>query len=299
MKTKTVTLEFTPPPELPAVKGDAGMMEQILMNLAVNARDAMPKGGTLTINLSPFNIDDDYVKSHPEAHVGDFVRLRVADTGTGMDAATMARIFEPFFTTKEVGKGTGLGLATVYGIVKQHSGWIEVTSEVGKGTTFSVFFPASGQTTRVVKENSDPTAFIRGGHETILIVEDESVLRELAHAILSDCGYRIIEAASGREALDVWERQQGEIDLVLTDIIMPEGVTGLELAKKLLSQRPNVKIIFTSGYTVDDVSTDFLARTNNARFIQKPYTRAALAKTVRQALDGKSVEALPDAAPVQ
>jgi signal transduction histidine kinase/HAMP domain-containing protein/ActR/RegA family two-component response regulator len=296
---ETVTLEFTPPPELPAVKGDAGMMEQILMNLAVNARDAMPKGGTLAINLSPLNIDDDYVKSHPEAHVGDFVRLRVADTGTGMDAATMARIFEPFFTTKEVGKGTGLGLATVYGIVKQHSGWIEVTSEVGKGTAFSVFFPASGQTTRVAKENSDPAAFIRGGHETILIVEDESVLRELAHAILSDCGYRIIEAASGREALDVWERHQGEIDLVLTDIIMPEGVTGLELAKKLLSQRPNVKIIFTSGYTVDDVSTDFLARTNNARFIQKPYTRAALAKTVRQALDGKSVEALPDAAPVQ
>ncbi|HEU0039136.1 MAG TPA: response regulator, partial [Verrucomicrobiae bacterium] len=162
-----------------------------------------------------------------------------------------------------------------------------------------VFFPACANAAPAAKEKSDTTAFFRGGDETILVVEDESVLRELAHAILEGCGYQIIEAASGREALEVWRQYDGRIDLVLTDMVMPEGVSGVELAKKLIALRPDVKIVFASGYTVDVVSTDFLARTNNARFIQKPYTHVVLTKTVRQALDGKSVQAPPDAAPVQ
>jgi signal transduction histidine kinase/HAMP domain-containing protein len=294
-----ITLEFHPPPELPLVHGDDGMMEQVLMNLSVNARDAMPKGGTLTISLSPRSLDEDYLQTQPQARAGNFVCLRVTDNGCGMDGTTLTHIFEPFFTTKEVGKGTGLGLATVYGIVKQHGGWVEVTSEVGTGSTFSVLFPATNQTAREVKETSDPIAVIHGGSETILVVEDEPVLRDMAQLILADCGYRIIEAASGKEALDVWEQHKGDIDLVLTDMVMPEGVSGIELAEKLLVLRPDLKIIFTSGYTVDDLSTGFLTRTNNARFIQKPYTRAILAQTVRQAFDGNPVEPVPDAAPAQ
>ena len=183
---ETITLEFQPPPELPAVEGDAGMIEQVMMNLAVNARDAMPQGGTLTIGIDTMTIDAAYVEIHAEAHAGRFVRLRVTDTGIGMDAATLRRIFEPFFTTKEVGKGTGLGLATVYGIVKQHEGWIEVNSEPGKGATFDVFFPASEADLAPAKEKTAPPESAPGGNETILIVEDEPVLREMARDILQD-----------------------------------------------------------------------------------------------------------------
>jgi two-component system, cell cycle sensor histidine kinase and response regulator CckA len=292
---ETVTLEFKSPPELPLVQGDAGMLEQVVMNLSVNARDAMPKGGTLTVEVNPVEVDDRYVETHPEARAGEFVRLRVTDTGSGMDSATLGRIFEPFFTTKEVGKGTGLGLATVYGIVKQHEGWIEVSSEVGLGSTFDVFFPASVETAKTRKEGSDPVAFIRGGPETILIVEDESVLREMAHMILEECGYRILEAANGKEAIAVWERQAPGIDLLLTDMVMPEGISGVELAERLLARKPKLKVIFASGYTVDDVSTEFLKR-NNARFLQKPYTRTILARAVRHALDGIAPKQEPSAA---
>jgi signal transduction histidine kinase/ActR/RegA family two-component response regulator/HAMP domain-containing protein len=282
---ETITLEFNPPAELPLVEADTGMMEQVIMNLSVNARDAMPKGGTLAISVSPVEITGTYVQTHPEARVGSFVCLRVTDTGCGMDFATISRIFEPFFTTKEIGKGTGLGLATVYGIVKQHDGWIEVVSEPGKGSTFEVFFPASGQAVKSAKVDTDPAAFIRGGNETILIVEDEQLLRDMAHIILRECGYRVIEAASGKEALEVWDQHQGSIQLLVTDMVMPEGVSGVELAEKLLAKQPRLKVIFTSGYTMDDMSGKFLAR-NNARFLQKPYTRTTLARAVRQALDG-------------
>ncbi len=281
---ETVTLDFHPPPELPPVHGDAGMMEQVLMNLVVNARDAMPKGGTLTISVDALEVTAAFLETHPEARLGKFVRLHVSDTGIGMDATLINRIFEPFFTTKEVGKGTGLGLATVYGIVKQHDGWIEVYSQVGQGSAFNVFLPAREETLLAAKQDSDPTAFIRGGPETILIVEDEPVLREMARSILSECGYRIVEAANGREALTTWEEHAGRVDLVLTDVVMPEGVTGVELAAHLLAQQPDLKVIFTSGYTLDELSEDFLVQ-HNARFLQKPYTRLSLARLVRQALD--------------
>jgi CheY-like chemotaxis protein len=196
----------------------------------------------------------------------------------------MARIFEPFFTTKEVGKGTGLGLATVYGIVKQHEGWVEVSSEPGQGTTFSVFFPASSEPLRAPPPEVALAAAVRGGHETILVVEDEPVLRDMAQLILRDCGYRVLEAGSGPEALQVWECHRGGIDLVLTDVVMPGGMSGRELAVKLLASHPRLKIIFTSGYNVDETNTDFFRR-GGAVFLQKPYTRPKLAKAVRDCLD--------------
>ena len=287
---ETIALEFSPPPELPAVHGDAGMLEQVLMNLVVNARDAMPKGGTLTITVNAVEITEAFVEANPEARVGAFVCLRVSDTGTGMDTMLISRIFEPFFTTKEVGKGTGLGLATVYGIVKQHEGWLEVTSAVGQGTTFSVFLPARREAAQAAKHDTDPVAFIRGGKETILVVEDEPLLRDMAQAILEECGYRIHLAGTGREALEVWEKQNGAMDLLLTDMVMPEGMSGVDLAENLLGKQPQLKVIFASGYTVDELSEGFLAK-NNARFLQKPYTRVTLARMVRQALDNANVGA--------
>lgn len=281
---ETVTLEFVPPPDLPLVHGDTGMLEQVMMNLVVNGRDAMPKGGTLSILLERVEVTPAFIELHPQARVGLFVCLRVTDTGVGMDTALISRIFEPFFTTKEVGKGTGLGLATVYGIVKQHDGWIEVASEVGQGSTFSVFLPASQETVKPVERDSDPTAFIRGGKETILMVEDEAVLRDMALLILRESGYRVLTAGNGWEALEVWEQEEGRIDLLLTDMVMPERMSGVDLAEKLLVRQPNLKVLFASGYTVDEVSEGFLAR-NNARFLQKPYTRVTLSKAVREALD--------------
>jgi CheY-like chemotaxis protein len=281
---ETISLEFNPPPELPLVQADTGMVEQVIMNLAVNARDAMAKGGTLTISTNPVEVSETYVQTHPEARLGVFVCLRVSDTGCGMDPGTMARIFEPFFTTKEVGKGTGLGLATVYGIVKQHEGWIEVSSEVARGTTFNVFFPATSEPVKAPPPDTAHTTRVRGGHETILVVEDEPVLRDMAHLILQDCGYQVLEAGAGAEALQVWERHPGGIDLVLTDVVMPGGMSGRELAVRLLASQPQLKIIFTSGYNVDETNTDFFRR-GGATFLQKPYTRIVLAKAVRETLD--------------
>jgi signal transduction histidine kinase/HAMP domain-containing protein len=279
-----VSLEFQPPPEIPLVQGDVGMIEQVIMNLAVNARDAMPNGGTLTISTSPIEITDAYVQTHPEARLGTFVCLRVTDTGCGMDSATMARLFEPFFTTKEVGKGTGLGLATVYGIVKQHDGWVGVTSEVGKGSSFTVFLPASTEPVKAPPPEAAPAAAVPGGHETILVVEDEPVLREMAHMILQDCGYHVLEAGSGLEALEAWERHPGAINLLLTDVVMPGGMSGRDLAVRLLAKHPKTKVVFTSGYNVEETNTDFF-RKGGAVFLQKPYTRMALAKAVRECLD--------------
>jgi CheY-like chemotaxis protein len=269
---------------LPAVEGDVGMIEQVIMNLTVNARDAMPGGGRLTIGLETVMIDDDYVKSHADARAGRFVRLRVTDTGMGMDAATLHRIFEPFFTTKEVGKGTGLGLATVYGIVKQHEGWVEVTSERRKGATFYVYFPASDKAVSAPRVKQAPTVLAAGGSESILVVEDEPILREMARDILAGYGYRILEASSGREALNQWQDKPDQIDLLLTDMVMPEGISGAELARQLLLHHPRLKIIFTSGYTANEVNTDLLVKMR-ARYLQKPYTHADLAHAVRECLD--------------
>jgi signal transduction histidine kinase/ActR/RegA family two-component response regulator len=286
---ETITLEFNPPLEIPSISGDTGMIEQILMNLAVNARDAMALGGRLTIELNAVSIGEDYLEARPEGRAGRFVRLRVIDTGHGMNAATMARVFEPFFTTKEPGKGTGLGLATVYGIVKQHEGWIELESEVGKGTTFSVFFPATAETAAVPQTPDVVAAQVRGNGETILVVEDEASVLAMGRMILQDCGYRTLEASSGVEALELWRQHQDSIQLLLTDMVMPHGLSGLELAQQMVAQRPSLKVLFTSGYFADEFELDlYLFHHEGAMFLQKPYTRSSLAKAVRASLDKKS-----------
>ncbi len=282
---ENITLEFQAPEGLPPVHADPGMIEQVVINLAVNARDAMPRGGSLTIGVSTVDLDAAYREMHPEARVGRFVQLRVSDTGIGMDSATLIRIFEPFFTTKEVGKGTGLGLATVYGIVKQHDGWIEVSSEVNKGTTFDAFFPRDEPAAAAAAgKESDTDAPAAGGNETILLVEDEPALLEMSRDILQDCGYRLLEASSGKEALELWRVRANEIDLLFTDMVMPGGISGVDLAQKLLADRPGLKILFTSGYTASDLNTEFLTRTR-ARFLPKPYSQDTLARAVRDCLD--------------
>jgi signal transduction histidine kinase/ActR/RegA family two-component response regulator len=288
---ETITLEFIPPPEIPLISADVGMIEQVIMNLAVNARDAMPRGGTLSIATTMRQIDEADAQRQPQARRGNYVCLQVSDTGCGMDEATRNRMFEPFFTTKEVGKGTGLGLATVWGIIKQHEGWIECESEVGRGTTFSVYLPAVGEPVEQLPERAAPNTSFFGGKETVLIVEDEPILRQMAHLMLTDCGYQILEASSGVEALKVWERHHGEIDLVLTDMVMPDGVSGMDLAHRLIATNPDVKIVFASGYSMDDLDTTFL-REGHAHFLQKPYTHSTLTRAVREALDKRPVEAV-------
>ena len=281
---ETITLEFQPPEELPLVQADIGMIEQIVMNLVVNARDAMSKGGRVTISTDAVQINQTYLLTHREARVGSFVCLCVTDTGSGMDAATRDHIFEPFFTTKEIGKGTGLGLATVYGIVKQHDGWIEVESDPGLGSAFAIFFPA---TSPPVKARTTDTAMERRvarGTETILVVEDEPMLRQMAETILQDCGYKTLRASSGREAMHLWEQHRNSIDLLLTDVVMPEGVSGTDLAVKLIATKPRLKVLFASGYSMDTIDTGFL-RKEHANFVQKPYTHVTLSKAVRECLD--------------
>jgi CheY-like chemotaxis protein len=278
-----ITLESTLEAALPAIEADTGMIEQIIMNLSVNARDAMPKGGKLAIATALVTIDEAYVQLHPEAHAGQFVRLSVTDTGTGMSQETLVRIFEPFFTTKEVGKGTGLGLATVYGIVKQHNGWVDVESELGVGTKFVVHLPASSKSFDTSFERAPQKPAVKGGHETILIVEDEPVLRELARVILTDYKYEVLEAGTGAEAIRIFEQCQGRIDLLLTDMVMPEGMTGRELAEELRRRKPDLKVIYTSGYSPDVMGGDLALR--DANFLQKPYPPPLLAKTVRECLD--------------
>jgi two-component system cell cycle sensor histidine kinase/response regulator CckA len=269
--------------DLASLEADPGMIEQVIMNLAVNARDAMPKGGQLLIATTTVPVDVAYVQHHPDARPGRFVCLSVTDTGCGMDRVTLNRIFEPFFTTKDVGKGTGLGLATVYGIIKQHQGWVEVTSEVGIGTTFKVFLPASEKQVESTEAKLINPAMIAGQQEVILLVEDESVLRELARMILQSYNYRVVEASTGAEALTIFEAEQGQVDLLLTDMVMPEGVSGRELAAQLRARKPDLKIIYTSGYSADVMEGD--SETHDALFLQKPYPPQQLAQIVRSCLD--------------
>jgi CheY-like chemotaxis protein len=268
--------------DLPPVNADPGMMEQILVNLAVNARDAMPRGGTLTITTSFAQVDEGCLTRHPEAKAGDYVCLSVSDTGHGMDESTLSRIFEPFFTTKEKGKGTGLGLATVYGIVRQHCGWVEAESAVDQGTTFKVLIPACAR--GAAKRGTERPANVPGGDETILIVEDEPALRELVQEILEKKGYRILSAASGVQALKVWAERRDAIELLFTDMVMPEGVSGRELADRLRQDRPELKVVYTSGYSLDVVNSEFAER-EGTTFLQKPYDPEMLAQTVRDCLN--------------
>ena len=278
-----ITLQALCATDLPRIAADIAMVEQIIMNLVVNARDAMPKGGQLLIATSAMEINPAYVQLHPEAHAGRFVCLTVTDTGCGMERSVLQRIFEPFFTTKEVGKGTGLGLATVYGIVKQHQGWIEVQSKVGIGTTFKVFFPvADGAGLLTVNTLSESEA-VQGGPETILLVEDEKDLLELMREVLQQYKYRILTASCGAEALQVWNEQNGRIDLLLTDMIMPGGMTGDELAAEMKRRKPDLKIIYASGYTSAFVGRNFGQA--DVAFLAKPYQPQQVAQLIRDTLD--------------
>jgi PAS domain S-box-containing protein len=280
-----VALQLNYSPSPATIEADSGMMEQVLLNLAVNARDAMPRGGQLAIRIAIIEVDEVHVRRQPEARVGRFVCISKADTGCGIPPENISRIFEPFFTTKEIGKGTGLGLATVYGIVKQHQGWIEVESALGKGTTFHIYLPFVGN---VQADAEKPTTqiSIRGGTETILLVEDERPVRELVARVLQKYGYKVWQASSGNDALGVWQDRKDEINLLLTDLVMPGNMNGHELAEKLWIEQPGLKVIFTSGYSADIVGKNFKLDPE-LNFLQKPYHPQTLALTIRRCLDGK------------
>ncbi len=278
-----IRLTVSVDPAVGCINADPRQIEQILINLAANARDAMPKGGELTIEVSNAEMDESYQLLHPPALPGSYVLFTVSDTGCGMDRKTQDRIFDPFFTTKERGKGTGLGLATVYGIVKQSGGYIWVYSELGRGTVFKVYLPRVSQGA-ASQAHSDPDAPPRRGTETILLAEDSESLREIAREYLESLGYTVIEASSGTEALKRAGEFAGAIHLLLTDVMMPE-MNGNKLANLIMRTRPEIKVLFTSGYTDDAVARHGILE-NGMPFIQKPYRPKALARKVREVLDG-------------
>jgi CheY-like chemotaxis protein len=278
------------PPDLPQVVVDTGMIEQMLMNLAVNSRDAMPNGGTMTIEASIVDVGPEDLRGNQDARPGRFLCLTVSDTGCGIPPEILPRIFEPFFTTKPVGKGTGLGLATVYGIARQHNGWISVQSEVDKGTTFQVFLPCSN-VSALASEAPPETEVPRSrGNETVLVVEDEEAVLHSATLTLRTHGYSVLTARNGVEALALWKGHREEIDLVLTDVVMPEGISGFELGRRLLADDPGLKIIFTSGYTSDLTGTR-APFPRGTSFIAKPYESEALLRALRKSLDDRAVSA--------
>jgi two-component system cell cycle sensor histidine kinase/response regulator CckA len=278
-----ITLQVNYASHLPLVHADPGMMEQILMNLSINSRDAMPKGGTLFVDTAAVNFDETAAKRMAGASPGEYVCLTVKDTGKGIPPEVMPHIFEPFFTTKDVGKGTGLGLATVYGIVQQHKGWVKVSSKVKEETVFQVFLPALAET-GVMRETVTAQPEIRGGSETILVVEDETPLRQLVKSVLQRHGYRVLEADSGVDALPIWLQYKDQISLLLTDMVMPHGVSGRELAQRLRGDKPELKVIYSSGYSLAVVGGDMVLR-EGLNFLQKPYNPRKLAQAVRDCLD--------------
>ncbi len=269
-------------PQLGQVLADPAQIDQVVMNLAVNARDAMPRGGKLTIETKNVYLDEAYARQYMEFNPGSYVMLAVSDTGIGMDKETQTHLFEPFFTTKEVGKGTGLGLATIYGIIKQSDGHIWVYSEVGQGTTFKVYLPRQAET--VATDTLAASAVeVRRGYETILLVEDADMVRNLTQRILSKNGYTVLEAGNGAEALQICQNHSGPIHLLLTDVVMP-GMSGRELADRLTPLRPGLKILYMSGYTDDAIVHHGLLEPGIA-FLQKPFSTTLLTHKLREVLD--------------
>ena len=264
-------------------RADAGMLDQVLMNLAVNARDAMPRGGLLTIETSERAVTQNSPATHPDTQPGRYVCVSVTDTGCGIAPEAMSRLFEPFFTTKEPGKGTGLGLATVFGIVKQHAGWIEVRSEAGRGSTFQIFIPTC---LAPLSQGAPDAAEIqpRGGRETILLAEDDQAVRVSTRSTLERHGYRVLEAANAAEAIKLWPIHRAEVSLLLTDLVMPGGTTGQQLAEQLRSDNPRLEVIFTSGYSAEIAGRE-LKSTVPATFVQKPFVPDELLRAVRGRLD--------------
>jgi PAS domain S-box-containing protein len=283
-----IDLVMVPAALLGAVRADAGQIEQVIMNLAVNARDAMPSGGKLTIETSNVSLDEDYARFHAPLQPGEYVMLAISDTGAGMDSETQSRIFEPFFTTKGP-KGTGLGLSTVYGIVKQSGGYIWVYSEPGKGTTFKIYLPRVAEKAESPAQVAVPadTSVTEPGTETILLVEDEANLRYLARQFLEKQGYRVIEAADGAVAMQIAVAHEGMIHLLLTDVIMP-GMNGRELAQRISELRPNTKVLYMSGYTENVIGHNGTLDAG-VRLLQKPFNLRDLKSKVREVLDSTPI----------
>lgn len=281
---ENVKLNFECGSVLPLVEADASMVEQVLMNLVVNARDAMPKGGRISINTYDVELTQADLAVHAERRAGRFVCLAVTDTGCGMEAETMERIFEPFFTTKEAGKGTGLGLATVHGIVAQHKGWVEVESVVNRGTTFRVFFPAIGQVAVSVADQPEHVPPVPRGKETILLVEDEPNLRQALGRTLRVLGYAVHEASNGQEAMRLWQSLGSKVDLLFTDMVMTEEMTGLELAQILRSTKPGLKVVISSGYSAEMAQAG-VPDIPGIHYLPKPFQTEELANFVRKCLD--------------
>jgi PAS domain S-box-containing protein len=277
-------------PALGPVWADPGQMEQVLVNLAVNARDAMPQGGALVLETANVDLDEDYARTHPGASAGQHVRLAVSDTGHGMDAATAAHVFEPFFTTKPRGKGTGLGLATVHGIVKQSGGHVDLYSEPGHGTTFKIYLPRV-QDAVASRAEPGPRVESRGGAETIVLVEDEDGLRALIREVLEESGYRVIDAGNPEAGLAAARSATGGVDLLMTDVILPQ-MRGHELAAKVREARPGVRVLFMSGYT-DEAVGQHAVLEPGAHFLQKPFSLAALLAKVRAVLEEPAEPAEP------
>jgi two-component system, cell cycle sensor histidine kinase and response regulator CckA len=280
-----IELAIVTSPDLARVTADPGQMEQVILNLAVNGRDAMPKGGKLVIETCNIDLDEGYARTHPPLGAGRFVMLAVSDTGTGMDAETQTHIFEPFFTTKEKGKGTGLGLATVYGVVKQSGGFIWVYSEPGAGTTFKIYLPRVDEVSEAEREQRRTEELPRGSG-TILVAEDEMGVRQLAREFLELAGYTVLEARDGAEALEVAAGHAGPIDLLVTDMVMP-GMGGRALAEKLIALRPGIQVIYMSGYT--EYATLLHSEFEMDKvLLQKPFSRAMLASSVHKLLKEKT-----------
>jgi len=285
---ETIQLECNFSPGLPPVCADESNVEQIVINLIVNARDAMPRGGCVSLSAGVTELTPERAVQFTEARPGRFVELIVSDTGCGMDTGTLNRIFEPFFTTKPLGQGTGLGLATVYGIVKQHEGFIEVESTRDRGATFRVFLPVcdSAKPEPVLAGRSWDAAAASGGNETVLVVEDEPAVREYVSAVLSRNGYRVLEAGCGPEALAVWQSARQKIDLLLTDMVMPNGLTGSMLARRLLERDRALRVVYTSGYSPEVVASGQLLE-DGLNFLPKPFDQKRLLGVVRRALDAQ------------
>jgi signal transduction histidine kinase len=277
-----INVVVQPAPRLGTVTADPGQIEQVILNLAVNARDAMPKGGTLTIETANVEVDEDYAATHPPLQPGRYVMLAVSDTGVGMDKATQQRIFEPFFTTKPEGQGTGLGLSTVHGIVKQSGGHLWVYSEPGRGTTFKVYLPWVDELPEVARPAGSPNE-PPGGHETILLVEDTEALKDVIRETLEDRGYAVLLASNGEEALALARERKGPIDLLLTDVVMPK-LGGGDLARLFLALRPGTRVLYMSGYTDGAISQHGILG-EGLMLLEKPFSGDKLARAVREALD--------------
>jgi signal transduction histidine kinase len=278
-------LELDCAPGLPCTLADEGNLEQVLINLTLNARDSMPDGGTIRVSTAAVDVDETVTRSNIEARPGKFIRLCVSDTGCGMTPEVMTRIFDPFYTTKEIGKGTGLGLSTVHGIVKQHKGWIEVESQPSRGSTFKIFLPVLNQKAGELdqRERGTPADLNSGSGEVVLLVEDEPSVRDMARLALEQAGYRVLEAADGREALAVWERSSARIDLLLTDMVMPNGLSGNGLCKALKAKDPQLRTLYTTGYSSEAVR-EGLALKRGVNFIPKPYDATTLLNAVTACL---------------